>query len=213
MMNLISINIGKEQTLVRPGKTEQTGIFKQPVNGPVQVTWQGLPGDFIGDRKHHGGADQAIYVYGWMDYLWWQEKLGRDMQPGLFGENLTIAGLACAHLAIGDTLQIGEVVLQVTAPRIPCGTLAGRMNLPEFVKLFREAERPGAYCRVLREGVIETGQMVRLEHYSEPTVSLLEVMRDYYEPDLSEAAIRRFLSAPLAFRVKKKKEEQLKNLS
>ncbi|PWH12282.1 MAG: MOSC domain-containing protein [Anaerolineae bacterium] len=211
-MKLISINIGKEQTLVRPGKTEQTGIFKQPVQGAVQVTWQGLPGDFIGDSKHHGGPDQAIYIYGWTDYAWWEKELGHSVQPGLFGENLTIEGLESAQFHIGDQLHIGTVILQVTAPRIPCGTLAGRMNMPSFVRQFRQAERPGLYCRVLQEGTLQDGDTVTIEKFTGETVSLLEAMRDHYEPNLSEASIHRFLAAPIAFRMRKKKEEQLAQL-
>ncbi len=211
-MELMSINIGKEKTLVRPGKTEQTGIFKQSVAGPVRITSQGIPGDFIGDLKNHGGPDQAIYVYGWADYEWWADYLDQEMQPGMFGENLTIDGLRSAQFNIGDRLQLGQVLLEVTAPRIPCGTLAGRMNLPAFAKQFRLVERPGLYCRVLREGTLQAGAPVSVEKYVGETVSLLEAMRDYYEPDLSPDFVERFLAAPIAIRLRKRKEEQLAQL-
>ncbi|GAB4487036.1 MAG: MOSC domain-containing protein [Anaerolineales bacterium] len=208
-MQVMSINIGKEQTLTRPGKTEQTGIFKQPVRGPVKITREGIPGDFIGDLKNHGGPDQALYVYGWADYEWWADYLEQEMQPGLFGENLTIDALKSDQFNIGDQLHIGEVILEVTAPRIPCGTLAGRMNILPFAKQFRLAERPGLYCRVLREGFIQPGDPVSVEKYAGETVSLLEAMRDYYEPDLSADFVERFLTAPIALRLRKRKQEQL----
>lgn len=212
-MKLMSVNIGKEQTLARPGKTEQTGIFKHPVSGPARVASLGIPGDFIGDTKNHGGPDQAIYAYGWADYEWWADYLEQEMQPGLFGENLTIDALKSAQFNIGDRLRIGdEVILEVTAPRIPCGTLAGRMNIPPFAKQFRLAERPGLYCRVIREGTLQAGDPVSVEKYAGETVSLLEAMRDYYEPDLTEASIRRFLAAPIAARLRKEKEEHLARL-
>jgi MOSC domain-containing protein YiiM len=211
-MKLVSINIGQEQTLTRPGKTEQTGIFKQPVSGPVHISREGLPGDFIGDQKHHGGPDQAVYVYGGQDYDWWAAELGRELAPGTFGENLTIAGLACADFAAGDILEIGELKLQVTAPRIPCGTLAGRMQDPQFVKRFRHSERPGFYCRVLREGQVQLGQQVSLERYSGERISIPEMMRDYYEPALTRQAIQRYLDAPIALRSHEKKREQMDNL-
>ncbi|MEJ5223326.1 MAG: MOSC domain-containing protein [Anaerolineales bacterium] len=207
-MKLLSVNIGKEETLTRPNKTEQTGIFKRPVSGPVQVTALGIPGDFIGDKKHHGGPDQAIYIYGQGDYDWWQDELGRPLPPGTFGENLTISDLTSPIIRIGDRLHIGGVILEVTAPRIPCGTLAGAMGLPDFAKRFRFAGRPGLYCRVLQAGVLQAGDAVRLEPYPGPTVTILDVMRDHYEPDLSAAAIRRFLDAPIAIRMRHKKEEQ-----
>ena len=78
--------------------------------------------------------------------------MGREIAPGTFGENLTISDLETAGLAIGDRIQVGDVCLEVTAPRIPCGTFAARMGDPGFVARFRIAERPGAYCRVIREG-------------------------------------------------------------
>lgn len=212
-MKVTSVNIGKEQTLVRPNKIEQTGIFKQPVSGGVQVTRDGLPGDFIGDKKHHGGPDQAVYIYGEADYAWWAAELGCELAPGTFGENLTIAGLACADFAVGDILHIGEVSLQVTAPRIPCGTLSGRMGDPQFVKRFRASERPGMYCRVLREGQVRAGDAVRVERYNGERISIPETMRDYYEPELTEAALRRYLDAPIAARLRAKKQEQLASLA
>jgi MOSC domain-containing protein YiiM len=211
-MNLVSINIGKEQTLTRPGKTEQTGIFKKPVAGAVLVSADGLPGDFIGDTKHHGGPDQAVYVYGGEDYQWWEVELGRELAPGTFGENLTISGLTCADVAVGDILQIGALTLQATDSRIPCGTLAGRMADPQFVKRFRFAERPGFYCRVLQAGEVQAGQEVTLARYAGERISIPETMRDYYEPTLTREAIQRYLDAPIALRLREKKREQMQNL-
>ena len=151
-MHVLSVNIGSVQTMHNAKASGKTGIYKQPVAGPVRITINGLPGDSIVSTKHHGGPDQAVYVYGGADYAWWSSELGRALAPGTFGENLTISDLASAGLAIGDRLHIGAVILEVTAPRIPCGTLAQRMGDPGFVKRFRAAERPGVYCRVVREG-------------------------------------------------------------
>jgi MOSC domain-containing protein YiiM len=211
-MQLVSINIGKEETLIRPNRSEQTGIFKYPADGAVEITPGGIPGDFIGDKKNHGGPDQAVYIYGLADYEWWAQKLGREMTPGMFGENLTISELQCADFNIGDVLKLGEVKLQVSAPRIPCGTLAGRMKIPEFVKLFRFAERPGLYCRVLSRGTLRAGEQVSVEKFNGETVSLVQAMRDYYEPELTVSAIQKFLDAPIAIRMRKEKEEQLQKL-
>ncbi len=211
-MKLISINLGKEETLVRPNRSEQTGIFKRPAAGPVQITKDGLPGDFIGDKKHHGGPDQAVYVYGMGDYAWWAGELGYELSPGTFGENLTISELESPAIRIGDVFKLGVVTLQVTAPRIPCGTLAGRMKIPEFVKQFRFAGRPGLYCRVLSEGILEAGEQVKVEQFSGETVSIWDAMKDYYEPGLTESSIQRFLNAPIAIRLRKEKEDQLEKL-
>jgi MOSC domain-containing protein YiiM len=208
-MKLISINIGKRATLEHPNKTESTGIFKHPVTGPVRIGSLGLEGDFIASKKHHGGPDQAVYIYGTADYKWWSHELGRELGPGIFGENLTISELESARFSIGDRLSVGEVTLEVTAPRIPCDTFAIRMGDAQFVKRFREAERPGLYCRVIREGSVRAGDKVTTELHSGETVTLLEIFRDYYERKANEAELRRFLRAPVAIRARKDLEERL----
>ena len=211
-MQLFSVNIGEERP-IRNGKPSNTsGIFKIPTTAAVHISKMGLPGDVIIDVKNHGGVDQAVYIYGLEDYAWWSKELGRTLEPGIFGENLTISGLESAAYRLGDCLQVGAVRLQVTSPRIPCGTLAARMGLPDFVKRYREAERPGLYCRVLLEGDVRAGDPVTVEPYTGATLSLIEMFRDFYIKDLDEAAIRRHLAAPIAVRDRAAKEEQLRKL-
>jgi len=206
-MHLLSINIGKAQAI--NAKSGVTGIFKLPVHGPVAISREGLPGDAICDTESHGGVDQAVYVFGAPDYEHWSKVLGRDLAPGTFGENLTIAGLHSTDLNIGDMLHVGSVTLQVTAPRIPCVTLATRMGDPSFVKLFRQVERPGVYCRVLQKGLVSAGDEVTMERYSGETVSAIEMFRNFYVPERTEAMLRRYLRAPVAIRDRVEKQQQL----
>jgi MOSC domain-containing protein YiiM len=209
-MHLLSINTGSVRTIGNANVSGQTGIYKLPVAGPVQVTADGLANDAIVDTRNHGGPDQAVYVYGGADYAWWSAELERELAPGTFGENLTISDLESAPLAIGDRLHIGGVILEVTAPRIPCWKLAQRMGDPGFVKRFRAAERPGFYCRVVRAGEFRTEDSVTLAPYAGERVTVAEIFRDYYEPARDPAAIRRFLAAPLAVRARLQKEDQLR---
>jgi len=209
-MQLLSINIGSVRTIGNANVSGQTGIYKLPVAVPVQVTAAGLADDAIVDTRNHGGPDQAVYIYGSADYAWWSVELGRELAPGTFGENLTISDLESAPLAIGDRLHVGGVILEVTAPRIPCWKLTQRMGDPGFVKRFRAAERPGAYCRAVHAGELRTGEPVTLEPYAGEPVTVAEVFRDYYEPARDPAAIRRFLAAPLAERARTDKERQLR---
>ena len=201
-MQLISINIGQARVIRKAKASGTTGIYKSPVDLPVEITALGLAGDVICDSANHGGVDQAVYVYGTTDYAWWSAELGRDLAPGTFGENLTISELESAQLSIGDRLHVGSVILEVTAPRIPCATLAARMGDPAFVKRFRYAERPGLYCRVIHEGVVQVGDPVRIERYAGETILAIEMFRDYYANNLDEAAIRRQLAAPIAVRAR-----------
>ena len=211
-MQLFSINIGKERQQQRKDYVETTGIYKVPVDGPVEIKSLGIEGDVICDKKNHGGPDQAIYVYGGADYVWWSHELGKELAPGTFGDNLTISELESATFNVGDYIHIGDVTLQVTAPRIPCGTFATRMSDPQWVKKFRNAERPGLYCRVIKEGVVEAGTPVSVEKYSGETISIVKMYRDYYEKDKSEESLRRHLNAPIAIRAREDLEEELQRM-
>jgi len=211
-MQLISVNIGQEKTQQNGPRLETTGIYKLPTLDLAQVTSLGLKGDFICDTKNHGGPDQAVYIYGAADYTWWSQELGCEIGPGTFGENLTVSELESAQFNIGDRLKIGTVILEVTAPRIPCGTLAARMTDPKFVKRYRLAERPGLYCRVIREGAVRVGDEVSIERYAGETISIVEMFRDYYEKDKSEATLRRHLNAPIAIRSRVSLEQELQLL-
>lgn len=210
-MRLISVNLGQERILQRKDRVERTGIFKFPTQETVKITKLALEGDVIVSKKHHGGPDQAVYVYGAADYEWWSGELGREIVPGTFGENLTISELARAQFNVGDHIHIAEVTLQVSAPRIPCGTFAARMDDPQWVKRFRRAERPGLYCRVIREGFVKEGDPVSVKRYTGQTISILEMFRDYYDKNKSEETLRRHLDAPIAMRARKAVEKELQN--
>ena len=211
-MKLISINIGKERTQQRKDYIETTGIYKIPVDRPVEIKSLGIDGDAICDKKNHGGPDQAVYVYGGADYAWWSQEIGKELAPGTFGDNLTISELESAQFNVGDFIHIGEVTLQVTSPRIPCGTFATRMEDPQWVKKFRAAERPGLYCRVIREGVIKAGDEVTVEKYTGDTISIVEMYREYYLKDRSEESLRKHLNAPIDIRARTSLQEELQKL-
>src|ERR1041384_1940060 len=130
-MELVSVNVGLEQAIDGGKPSGKTGIFKTPRTGPVMVGEFGLQDDTIVDTENHGGPDQAVYVFTVEDYGWWSAHIGRRLEPGTFGENLTIAGLTSATLNIGDRLRVGPVLLEVTSPRVPCVTIAARMKDPQ----------------------------------------------------------------------------------
>ena len=209
-MQLISVNIGQERALKNGKRTGTSGIFKAPTDQPVAVGKLGLAGDVIIDTENHGGVDQAVYVYGRPDYDWWEGHIGRELPNGIFGENLTIADLESQSFSIGDRLQVGAVLLEVTAPRIPCASLAARLEDPEFVKKFRFAERPGVYCRVLATGMVKAGDPVTYMPLSGDGITILESFRFFYEhDDMDVATIQRYLAAPIDIRSRRWFEEQV----
>ena len=140
-----------------------TAIDKRALPGPVAVGSLGLAGDRQSDTEHHGGEDQAVYLYADEDADWWASELGREIPPGLFGENLRTSGLDLSGTPIGQRLRVGDcLVLEVTAPRTPCATFARRMDEGHWVKRFTERRAPGAYARVVEPGVISAGDEVVL---------------------------------------------------
>lgn len=210
-MKITSINIGKAQPI--DNKSGSTGIYKNPTSDPVTVNKLGLHGDTIVDTKHHGGVDQAIYIYGVPDYDWWSEEIKRELPAGIFGENITISDLVSSELCIGDTLTMGTVILQVTSPRIPCATFAKRMDDPKFVKKFVNGERYGAYCRVLQTGTIQVGDAVEIHPYDGDRIPLNYLADVYYSKNATASDYQRLLSVPVAIRNRDEYEEALAKLS
>ena len=177
---MISVNTGSGKDADWAGKLGRTAIEKRPVPGRVEVGRLGLGGDEQVDKPAHGGPEQALYAYAREDLDWWVEQLGRELTNGMFGENITTAGLDVTGALIGETWDLGTARVQVTAPRIPCVVFAGWMDERHWVRRFADARRPGAYLRVLREGAVGAGD--RLEVVSRPAerVTIAESMTAYY---------------------------------
>lgn len=210
-MEVASVNVGSKRSLEGRSFSGRTGIFKGPVAGPVSVTALGLEADAVCNQRHHGGPDQAVYLYREEDYVWWSEQLGREIGSGTFGDNLTLRGLPEANLPIGSRLRLPDLLLEVTAPRIPCNTLAQRMENPAFAKAFVAAEKPGIYCRVIEPGSVRAGDSVDLEPYAGDQVSTLDLFRDSYRK-LDADGLRRYLAVPIDVRTRTKFEARLKSL-
>jgi len=119
-MKVISANVGLPREVIWKGITIQTGIFKDPVDGPVTIRKLNLAGDQQADLTVHGGAAKAVYAYPAEHYEYWRETLPDvSFSWGKFGENLTTEGLTEDTLCIGDRLRVGSAVLMVTQPVCP----------------------------------------------------------------------------------------------
>jgi MOSC domain-containing protein YiiM len=171
--HVLSVNLGHAQP--NPYKdTRSTGIGKLPVAGPVEVRapgpkhgglGSGLVGDFIGDGKHHGGDLQAVYAFQREDLDAWQQRLGRELPDGWFGENLTTRDIDVNDARVGEIWQVGDVVrLKVTSPRIPCSTFRGWMGEKGWARMFTAEGRAGTYLSVLTPGAVQAGDPVTVVH-------------------------------------------------
>ena len=178
------------QLLEDAGSVGVTAIDKRPVEGPVRVHRLGLHGDIQASRIHHGGEDQALYAYSQSDADYWAGELGRELPPGIFGENLRIAGIGATSAVIGERWKIGlDVEAEVTSPRTPCATFQRRMGEPEWARRFADAGKVGAYLRVVRTGTIQAGDHIHRiflpthgvtigKWFSDPTLEDMEALCD-----------------------------------
>jgi MOSC domain-containing protein YiiM len=184
-MKVLSVNVGRPR--LNPWKeVKLTGIDKQPVDGPVMVTparakglgMVGLAGDRVYDVRNHGGPDQAVYAYAREDLDSWAEELNRPLRHGVFGENLTTQGIDVNAALIGERWRVGpELILEVSCPRIPCGTFQGWLAEAGWIKQFVLAARPGPYLRVIEPGEIRAGDQIEVVHRPDHDVTIAVCFR------------------------------------
>lgn len=146
------------------GSEGRTGIDKRSVDGRVSVKNNGVEGDVIVDRKNHGGYDAAVYAYAQEDLMWWETEIGLSIAFGRFGENLTTEGIDVTNAVIGERWSVGNAILEVSQPRIPCRVFAGFWERPTLIKEFTKAGRPGSYLRIVQEGEIGRGDEIVIIH-------------------------------------------------
>jgi len=190
---LLSVNVGAVRQIELAGRARTTAIWKTPVSGRVAVRAVNLVGDEQADRSVHGGPDKAVYAYAREDYAWWERQLGRPLDPGMFGENLTTEGIEVTGALVGERWRVGSVVLQVTSPRVPCWKLGVRMGDPHFPRRFAAAGRPGAYLAILEEGEVGAGDRIQVVHRPRHGVTVGLVAASYHRDHRLAASI---LAAP-----------------
>jgi MOSC domain-containing protein YiiM len=177
---VVSVNVGQPREATWGGQSFTTAIVKEPVAGSLRIEGVNLAGDDQADRTVHGGPSKAVYAYSIEDYAWWSAQLDRELPPGTFGENLTLAGIDASALPIGERWRVGTAVLEVSEPRIPCFKLAWRMQSPTFPKRFGQAMRFGTYFRIVEEGEVEAGSSMALQSAApQPTLPSRDVARIY----------------------------------
>ena len=175
-MQVISVNVGQPREVVWKGMSVLTGIFKDPVDGPVRISNLNLAGDRQADLTVHGGTEKAVYAYPAEHYDYWKKELPEvPFAWGKFGENLTTEGLAEDTLCVGDQVQFGSAVLKVTTPRMPCYKLALRFDRNDMIKRFLMSRRSGFYFSVVAEGEVRAGSKIEILSRDPRGVSIANV--------------------------------------
>ena len=183
------------------GEAPRTGIDKRPTDGPLAVRapgskrgglGSGIEGDVIGNRKLHGGDDQAVYAYAREDLDAWATRLDRELPNGMFGENLTTVGIDVSGAVIGERWRVGAdgVLLEVTSPRTPCKTFAKRLGITGWIKTFADGDSPGGYLRVIAPGSVSGGDAIEVVERPEHGITVGLVYRALVvEPGLLPAIL------------------------
>jgi MOSC domain-containing protein YiiM len=185
MAMLLSVNLGRPRVAWFATDGGMTGIDKRPSTEPVdlrdpgsEMGHSGAAGDAIGDTRSHGGTDQAVYAFAREDLDEWQAVLGRPLTNGVFGENLTTAGLDVSGALVGERWKVGDdCVLEVTSPRIPCRTFAGWLEDQMWVKRFTQRGAPGAYLRGILPGTVRGGDQISVIHRPDHEVTIAMMFR------------------------------------
>jgi MOSC domain-containing protein YiiM len=191
-VRVLSVNVGLPREVSWRGKTVATGIYKEPVAGPVQIRTLNLDGDRQADLRAHGGSDKAVYAYPSEFYeLWRRERPDLEFRFGQFGENLTTEGLLDGDVSVGDRFRVGTAELVVTQPRLPCFKLGIRMGRDEFVTEFLERRLYGFYLSVAREGDVQAGDPIVQLRRDPRGFGVAEVARLYAHDRGDVAGLRR----------------------
>jgi ferredoxin-NADP reductase/MOSC domain-containing protein YiiM len=194
---LVSVNVGMPKNVQWRGKTVYTGIWKTPIEGPVMVRRLNIDGDGQGDLAGHGGEQRAVMVYQTESYDFWKTYLRRDdLEPGHFGENFTVTGLADDQVCIGDRYRIGNAEFEVTQPRVTCFRVGVRMNEPEMPNLLVSQRRPGFYFRVISEGQVRAGDDIVRTRRGRHELSVADVDALLYLPDRNIDQLRKIVDVP-----------------
>ncbi len=193
-MKIIYTNIAKPTTFIWNGKEETTGIYKIPTEGPIYLGKSNVKGDEVTDRKHHGGEFKACYLFSKKHYEYWKNLYPNlDWNWGMFGENLTVEGLDETKISIGDIYKVGSALIQITQPREPCYKLGVRFGNQKIIKQFIEHGFPGTYVRILKEGIVKSGDNFELVKKAEKSMTTAQFYNLLYSKEKDVSLIRLIL--------------------
>jgi MOSC domain-containing protein YiiM len=193
-VKLVSLNVARPRLIVYNAKTINTGIFKEPASGPVQLRTLNLDGDRQADLTVHGGPYKAVYGYPAEHYPFWRQELpGVNLPWGMFGENFTTTNLAEDDLHVGDRFQIGSSIVMVRQPRTPCYKLAAKFQRDDILARFLLSGRSGFYFSVEQEGSVAVEDDFQLLTRNQNGIAIAEMnrllVREKYNQDLLRKAI------------------------
>lgn len=190
-MKIISVNVGMPRLVEYNGEAVATAIYKNPVEGKVQVNPLNLAGDAQADLRVHGGVSKSVYAYPFEHYEFWQKEYpDKDLPIAIFGENLTTKGILETEICSGDRIRVGTAEFVVTEPRFPCFKLGIRFERKDILRRFQKSRRSGFYLSVAKTGEIEAGDTIEFLKRDPNQVTIEELVKLSDEKNNVEIARR-----------------------
>ena len=154
--SVISVNISTEK-----------GTIKHPVP-EIIIDKNGIVND-----AHSGPWHRQVSLLAREDIDCFSKEMGREIAPGEFAENITMAGVDLNQAAILDRFRIAEVELEVTQIGKEChgNTCAIYREVGKCVM-----PKKGIFCRVVKPGKIKTGDSI--EYFPKPLNVLIVTLSD-----------------------------------
>ena len=191
-----AIFVGQPQTINDGSGTWRSSIFRDLVDGPVELTERGLAGDQVTDTDNHGRQGyQEVCCHSLDHYTYWNERLDMRLRPGNVGENWTLENADEAAICLDDIYRVGSATVQVTMPRVPCHKQARRLGRTDWVKMTIDELRTGFYLRVLEAGFVQAGDRWELVERPYPWATITALNELHYRNGDPKLA-RQFLEIP-----------------
>jgi len=112
----------------------------------------GIEGDAHAGRWHRQVSLLAVESIGRM------KQIGAQVAPGDFGENITTEGIDLSSLQVGDSLTIGETLLEITQLGKECHQrCAIYYSVGDCVM-----PREGIFARVVAGGIVHPGDTIKV---------------------------------------------------
>lgn len=189
--NVLYVKVGIVTTTKLENSKRQelvSGIKKYPIEKSY-LTKTGFQDDFQADLLHHGGENKALFLFSERTY----EKINSffddsfDMSDmAYFGENLILSDICEKDICVGDVLQIGKSLVQITQPRQPCWKLSANTNKKIMTKFIFDSGLTGWYAKVLEEGFICKDDDVVLQTRKNPNLTIEKLNQLIVNPMLDE---------------------------
>ena len=142
-------------TVVAVCTSPAKGTQKTDVKEAVFIEDFGIEGD-----AHAGKWHRQVSLLSYDKIRAFQER-GARVGHGAFGENLVVEGIDLRTLPVGTRLDCGDVVLEITQIGKECH---------HGCRIFQEMgecimPREGVFAKVVRGGVIRSGDVMRVENH------------------------------------------------